>query len=124
MIEQEVGSCDALLAVIGPTWLSIKDDAGQRRLDDPEDYVRLEIATALGRADVLVIPVLVGPTSMPAAADLPKPLASLAECNARASHRRELGRPGGTPDESAREGSEAARRGTSTSPASPSLKLR
>ena len=34
VIEQEVGSCQALLAVIGSTWLSIKDDAGQRRLDD------------------------------------------------------------------------------------------
>ena len=40
VIEQEVGSCQALLAVIGSTWLSIKDDAGQRRLDDHEDYVR------------------------------------------------------------------------------------
>ena len=114
MIEQEVGSCDALLAVIGPTWLAVTDDAGRRRLDDPDDYVRLEIATALGRSDVLVIPVLVGATSMPAAADLPKPLAALAECNARAYHRRELGRPGGTPDGSAREGREAARGGTPT----------
>jgi hypothetical protein len=68
---------------IGPTWLTITDEAGRRRLDNPEDLVRLEIATALGRGDdVLVIPVLLGPTSMPAAADLPKPLASLAERNA------------------------------------------
>ena len=110
VIEQEVGSCHALLAVIGPRWLSIKDEAGQRRLDNPEDYVRLEIAAALGRGDdVLVIPVLLGPTSMPAAADLPKPLAALAECNARAHQRRKLGRPGGTPDESAREGGTATR---------------
>jgi TIR domain len=82
LIEQEVGSCDALLALIGPGWLAITDDAGRRRLDDPDDFVRLEIATALGRSDVLVIPVLVGATSMPAAADLPKPLAALVECNA------------------------------------------
>jgi hypothetical protein len=82
VIEQQMGSCQALLAVIGPTWLSVTDDAGQRRLNDPADFVRLEIAAALGRADVMVIPVLVGPTSMPAAADLPKPLASLAEWNA------------------------------------------
>ena len=77
LIEQEVSSCDALLALIGPAWLAITDDAGRRRLDDPDDYVRLEIATALDRDDVLVIPVVVGPTSMPAAADLPKPLASI-----------------------------------------------
>jgi hypothetical protein len=82
LIEQEVGSCDALLALIGPTWLSITDRAGRRRLDDPDDFVRLEIAAALGRSDVLVIPVLVGATSVPAAADLPKPLAGLVECNA------------------------------------------
>jgi hypothetical protein len=80
LIEQKVGSCDALLALIGPNWLAVTDDAGRRRLDDPDDYVRLEIATALDRDDVLVIPVLVGPTSMPAAADLPKALASLADC--------------------------------------------
>ena len=83
MIEQAVGSCDARLALIGPTWLSIKDGAGRRRLEDPDDYVRLEIRAALGRGDgVMVIPVLVGGASMPAAADLPRPLASLAERNA------------------------------------------
>ena len=49
LIEQEVGSCDALLALIGPKWLAITDAAGRRRLDDPDDFVRLEIATALGR---------------------------------------------------------------------------
>src|SRR6478672_4528343 len=63
VIEQEVGSCDALLALIGPTWLAVRDEAARRRLDNPEDYVRLEIATALARSNVLVIPVLIGPTS-------------------------------------------------------------
>jgi hypothetical protein len=83
IVEREVSSCHALLAVIGPMWLAVRDEAARRRLDNPDDYVRLEIATALGRGDdVLVIPVLVGRTSMPAAADLPKPLASLGECNA------------------------------------------
>ena len=51
VIEREVGSCDALLALIGPMWMSIKDDAGGRRLDDPNDYVHLEIATVLRRED-------------------------------------------------------------------------
>jgi hypothetical protein len=83
IVEREVSSCDALLAVIGPMWLTIRDTRGRRRLENPDDYVRLEIVAALARGDdVLVIPVLVGTTSMPAAADLPEPLASLAECNA------------------------------------------
>jgi TIR domain len=83
-VERELSSCDALLVVIGSTWLSIQDDAGQRRLDDPNDSVHLEIATVLARADdVLVIPVLVGTASMPARVDLPKPLAALADCQAQ-----------------------------------------
>src|ERR1700736_6285006 len=46
-IEKTVASSDALLAVIGKKWLTIKNKKGQRRLEDPEDYVRLEIAKAL-----------------------------------------------------------------------------
>jgi hypothetical protein len=79
VIEQAVGSCDALVALIGPTWLT----EIRRRQDDPNDYVRLEIATALDRPDVLVIPVTVDRTPMPKPADLPKPVAALAGCNAR-----------------------------------------
>ena len=83
-VQRELSSCDALLAVIGSTWLSIQDDVGQRRLDDPDDYVHLEIATVLARGDeVLVIPVLVGTASMPAGVDLPKPLAALADRQAQ-----------------------------------------
>jgi len=58
VIEQAVGSCDALLALIGRQWLTLTDDDGQRRLDNPEDFVRLEIAAALVR-NIRVIPVLV-----------------------------------------------------------------
>ncbi len=82
VIEQAVGSCDALLALIGPRWLSIKDENRQRRLDDPKDYLRQEIIAALGRDDVLVIPVLIGPVPMPGHDDLPEPLAALAEHHA------------------------------------------
>jgi len=46
-IEASVGSCDALIAVIGKRWLTSTDQEGKRRLDNPEDFVRLEIATAL-----------------------------------------------------------------------------
>jgi hypothetical protein len=82
IVEAKLSACEVLLAVIGPTWLTVTDTSGQRRIDNPDDLVRSEIATALGRPDVLVIPILIGTTSMPAAADLPNPLARLAECNA------------------------------------------
>ncbi|MBV9896946.1 MAG: TIR domain-containing protein [Chloroflexi bacterium] len=76
-IERAVGSCDVLVAVMGPNWLRMTDESGQRRLDDPSDFVRLEIATALDR-NIRVIPVLVQSANMPYANDLPAPLQSLA----------------------------------------------
>jgi hypothetical protein len=76
-----VGSCDVLLAVIGPGWLTAPDEAGQRRLDDPDDLVRLEVEAALAR-DVRVIPVLVEDATMPRRKDLPEDLATLARRNA------------------------------------------
>ncbi|HWP56525.1 MAG TPA: toll/interleukin-1 receptor domain-containing protein [Candidatus Acidoferrales bacterium] len=78
LIEEKIGSCDALVAVIGPAWLTSKDRDGKRRLSDARDFVRLEITTAL-RRNILVVPVLVGGASMPGARDLPEPLAELAE---------------------------------------------
>jgi hypothetical protein len=80
-IERAVGSCDALIAVIGRQWLGILDPQGQPRLNDPADWVRLEIATALDR-NILVIPVLVQGAPMPAAHVLPEPLQKLARRNA------------------------------------------
>lgn len=82
VIEQAVASCDALLAVIGPTWLSVEDENGRRRLLDPNDYLRQEIAAALKRDDVKVIPVLIGSAQMPARRDLPQSLAALADHHA------------------------------------------
>ena len=46
-IEERVGSCDVLVAVIGKGWLSAADEKGRRRLDNPEDFVRVEVGTAL-----------------------------------------------------------------------------
>jgi PQQ-dependent catabolism-associated CXXCW motif protein len=80
-IERAVGSCDVLVAVLGPRWLDLTDERGQRRLDDPADFVRLEIATALDR-NIRVIPVLVQGASMPAPESLPEPLQRLARRNA------------------------------------------
>jgi len=81
VIQNAVGSCDVLLAVIGRQWLTSTNPQGQRRLDDPEDFVRLEITTALTR-NILVIPVLVGGASMPRTNELPDVLQPFAYCQA------------------------------------------
>lgn len=75
-ISQKVRTCDALIAVIGNQWVGVSDGAGNRRLDDPNDLVRLEISAAL-EAGKLVIPVLVEDATMPATEELPEPLAPL-----------------------------------------------
>jgi TIR domain len=76
-IERAIGSCDALLAVIGPEWLSSADARGRPRLEDPNDLIRIEIAAALTRK-VRVIPVLIAGASMPSAQSLPDDLKPLA----------------------------------------------
>ncbi len=80
VVQEAVGSCDSLIAVIGDEWLGASDDSGRRRLENPEDLVRLEIATALER-DIRVIPVLVQATQMPVATELPEGLKPLARRN-------------------------------------------
>ena len=77
VITRAVGSCDVLLALIGEEWLTITDAHGRRRLDDPHDFVRLEIEAALAR-NVRVIPILVDGARMPAAEELPDSLSKLA----------------------------------------------
>ncbi|MBA2637068.1 MAG: toll/interleukin-1 receptor domain-containing protein, partial [Solirubrobacterales bacterium] len=80
-IAEGVGGCAVLLAVIGDEWLDMRDGAGNRRLDDFEDFLRLEIVAALERPTRLV-PVLVHGAVMPLARDLPAALAPLARRNA------------------------------------------
>ena len=75
VITSAVGSCDVLLALIGPQWLTIADEHG-RRLDSRDDFVRLEIQAALTR-NVRVIPILVDGARMPRAEELPDSLAEL-----------------------------------------------
>jgi hypothetical protein len=77
VIEEQVASCGVLLALIGKAWLTLADDGGKRRLDDPNDFVRLETASALKR-DIPVIPVLVQQAEMPRAEQLPEGLKDLA----------------------------------------------
>ena len=76
IITSAVGSCDVLLALIGDRWLEVTNDTGQRRLDDPHDFVRLELEAALKRK-VRVIPILLGTASMPTADQLPASLSKL-----------------------------------------------
>ena len=70
VLSERVGRCDALVAIIGKQWVSSVDAASRRRLDDPHDFVRVEIEAALQR-DVPVIPVLVDGAAPPQAADFP-----------------------------------------------------
>jgi hypothetical protein len=75
-ITAAVGACDVLLALIGDEWLTCTDEGGQRRLDDPSDFVRLEIEAALSR-DVLVIPILIDAAVMPTPGELPSSMSRL-----------------------------------------------
>jgi hypothetical protein len=76
-LDEEVSQCKVLLVVIGKNWLSVKNEKGQRRLDNPADFVRIEIESALKR-NIPVIPLLVHGTKMPSADELPESLQQLA----------------------------------------------
>src|SRR5262249_11254762 len=80
-LNNQVAQCDAMLSVIGPSWLNAKDETDQRRLDKPDDFVAIEITAALARK-ILVIPVLIDGTHMPRESDLPVSLKALALRNA------------------------------------------
>jgi hypothetical protein len=75
-INQAVGSCGALIVLIGEQWLTVVDAEGRRRIDDPADVHRVEIEAALNR-HVRVIPALVQGARMPEAEDLPPALSAL-----------------------------------------------
>ncbi len=81
VIQSGLGSCRALVAVIGKDWLTCLDADGNRRLDDPADVLRLEVAQALERG-ILVVPVLVERATMPPASRLPEDLQALSSRNA------------------------------------------
>jgi TIR domain len=76
VITTAVRCCDVLLALIGEDWLTITDAHGRRRLDDPDDFVRLEVEAALARR-VRVIPILVEGARLPTTEELPASLARL-----------------------------------------------
>jgi hypothetical protein len=87
-LNNQVAACGAMLVIIGPNWLTAKDEAGERRLDQPDDFVSIEIAAALAR-DIRVIPVLVDGARMPRASELPdalKPLTRRQAAEVRHAH--------------------------------------
>ena len=80
-LEKRLSDCKVMLSIIGPGWLDARNEAGDRRIDDPDDWVRLEIERALA-LDIVVIPLLVGGASLPKAAHLPEVLKPLIERHA------------------------------------------
>jgi hypothetical protein len=91
VINAAVASCEVMLAIIGDRWLEVTDADGKRRLDNPVDFVRLEIEAALARS-IRVIPILVNHATMPRAGDLPASIEALAYRQALelSAHRFEL----------------------------------
>ena len=88
VLEEQVDKCDVLLTVIGPNWLEPDDETGSRRLDNPDDFVRIEIESGI-RLGKRIIPVLVNGADMPSADHLPESLRPLARRNAvRLTHER------------------------------------
>jgi hypothetical protein len=75
-LNKEVAKCDVLLALIGPNWLDLCDKNGRRLLDNPKDFVRIEIAAALQR-QIPVIPILLEGTGVPNADQLPPDIKEL-----------------------------------------------
>jgi TIR domain-containing protein len=81
-ITTVVGACRSLLVVIGPDWAAAPPGGGASRLEDPGDFVRLEVETALARDDLTVIPLLVAGARMPRPEQLPPSLRALTRRNA------------------------------------------
>src|SRR3990170_3301866 len=84
-IDRAVGQCQLLIALIGLQWLTATDADGNRRLDSPQDWVRLEIKAAFDR-DIGVLPLLFDRAKMPAAEELPEDIRQLAKKHAWQMH--------------------------------------
>ena len=90
-LKSHVAKCRVFLVIIGPNWLDVKEETGERRLDSPDDFVTIEIAAALER-DIRVIPVLVDGAHMPKADQLPEAIKSLGRRNAVEVRNTQFGR--------------------------------
>lgn len=80
-IGNAVGKCDVLLVIISDNWAEAVDKRGRRRLDDPKDFVRVEIEAALNRK-IPIVPVLVQEAELPAADALPPSIQEIVFRNA------------------------------------------
>ncbi len=78
ILDYTLARCSVMLVIIGANWVNMRNDAGQLRLNDEYDFVRMEIISALER-NIIVIPVLVGHAAMPRSAELPPELAILCQ---------------------------------------------
>lgn len=81
-VRAAINDCSVFLALIGPGWADAKRDSGGRRLDDPEDLVRIEIETALATDTVQLVPVLINEAVMPSPKQLPPSLQRICDLNA------------------------------------------
>jgi hypothetical protein len=70
VLEERVAECKIMLVLIGRRWLTAQIGNGERRLDNPDDFVRIEVESAMDMGKT-VIPVLINDTEMPRASDLP-----------------------------------------------------
>jgi CheY-like chemotaxis protein len=77
-IHEFIASCDAILVIIGRQWLNITDDNQQRRLDDPEDLLKIEVSEGL-KLNKVVIPILVHDADMPRKNQLPQEIIGLVD---------------------------------------------
>jgi len=87
VLKQQVAGSAAMIAMIGPGWLDVTDDEGNRRLDNPEDFVRFEIAEALSR-DIPVLPVLLDGAELPKREQLPENMRGMLRRQAMDLHAR------------------------------------
>ena len=90
-LSAQVAVCDVFLTIIGPNWLDLRDESGGRRIDSPDDFVAIEIATALER-NILVIPILIDGARMPKVNELPDALKPLARRQALELRHTQFGR--------------------------------
>jgi hypothetical protein len=81
VVDQQLSRCSVMLVIIGKGWTSVAGSDGRPRLEDPSDFVRIEVEKGLSRDGVRVIPIYVDGASPPRASELPAPLAALSRRN-------------------------------------------